>query len=667
MAHPAGKPIRPVMEPKVSIVTPSFNQARYVEQCVRSVLDQDYPNAEHVIFDGGSKDGTVDILRRYESRGVRWTSEKDQGQSDAINKGFRAATGDIIGWINSDDWYARGAFRVVLDCFRDHPEAQWVYGNNLFTDPEGRVVRRVRTLPYRWDWLLYSGLLIPQPGIFMRRQVIEECGVLNAGLHSVMDYEWWLRIAAKHPPHFIDRYLAYFRLHEASKTGAGEDKPLWRRERAQSMQLGATLSGRSLKGPLGRWLVCAGKQLARAARTLRQPRACEQHCAPRVVVTINLIAPYRVPLFNALNDHHDIEPQVWALAAAENREWQVAETDMRFPHRVLRGATLELAGQGLEKRRFMHLNTDLLKNLWRERPDVVVTAEFSPASVQAALYCAATGAALVSWSETTPQFEAHIGPAQRAVRRWLLRRAAACIATSSGSREKYRLYGVPNEKIFMSLQTADVDGIARRCEAMRAQHDALRQGLGWSQSDVGVLYVGSFIKRKGLDGLMRGFAVAVKSAPSLKLALIGSGEREAALKSLAHELGVADRVTWQPYRQQPELWDYYGAADAFVLPSRLDTFGVVVTEAMAAGLPVLCSKHAGAAQDLMSDGANGWVIDPDDPAQLAQRLTALAVDAGLRARMGKDSLQRVRAAAPETVAREFYRAILHALASCGRR
>ncbi len=655
------------MEPKVSIVTPSFNQARYIEQCIRSVWDQDCPNVEHVIFDGGSKDGTLDILRRCESRGVRWISEPDKGQSDAINKGFRAATGDIIGWINSDDWYARGAFRVVLDYFRDHPEAQWVYGNNLFTDSKGHVIRRVRTMPYRWDWLLYSGLLIPQPGVFMRRRVIEDCGLLNAELHSVMDYEWWLRIAQKHPPHFIDRYLACFRLHEASKTGAGEDKPLWRRERAQTMQLCSAQSGRPLKGALGQWLVCAGKQAARAARVLRQPRPRGLHCAPRVVVTINLIAPYRVPLFNALNEHHDIEPQVWALAASENREWQVAETDMKFPHRVLRGATLELAGQGMEKRRFVHFNTDLLKNLWRERPDVVVVAEFSPASVQAACYCALSGASLVSWSETTPEFESHIGPAQRAVRRWLLQRAKACIATSGGSREKYRLYGVPDEKIFVSLQTADVDAIARRCEAARAGRDALRRDLGWSADDVGLLYVGSFIQRKGLDALLRAFAVAVKSAPALKLALIGSGDQEGALKSLSQELGVTDRVIWRPYCQQPELWDCYGAADMFVLPSRLDTFGVVVTEAMAAGLPVLCSKHAGAAQDLMADGETGWVIDPEAPEQLAGRMVTLAGDAGLRKRMGQQSLRRVRVASPGNAGQEFYRAILQALASSGRR
>ncbi|MBI5397016.1 MAG: glycosyltransferase [Verrucomicrobia bacterium] len=655
------------MNPAISIVTPSFNQARYIGQCIRSVLEQDYPDVEHVIFDGGSTDGTLDVLRRYESRGVRWTSEKDKGQSDAINKGFRAARGDLIGWINSDDWYARGAFRVVADYFRDHPEADFVYGNNLFTDGEGHVIRRVRTMPYRWSWLLYTGLLIPQPGIFMRRRVVEECGLLDPEMHSSMDYEWWLRIARKFEPRFIDRYLAYFRLHEESKTGGAQAREIWLRERGGTMRRCAELSGMRCKGRLGKWLAIAGKQTARLARALGNPLPRGLHCAPRVVVTINLIAPYRVPLFNALNDHHDIEPQVWALAATENRTWQVAGADMNFPHRVLRGATLKLAGQGLEKRRFVHFNTNLLKNLWRERPDVVVAAEFSPASVQAALYCALTGAALVSWSETTPQFEAHVGPAQRAIRRWLLRRAAACIATSSGSREKYRLYGVPDEKTFVSLQTADVDGIARRCEAVRAQRDTLRQCLGWSSDDVGVLYVGSFIERKGLDALLCAFAAAVKSAPALKLGLIGSGDQEAALKQLAQELGVADAVTWQPYRQQPELWDFYGAADVFVLPSRLDTFGVVVTEAMAAGLPVLCSKHAGAAQDLVADGRNGWVIDPAVPAQIADRLVALARDAQVRAAMGAESRSRVRAASPGNAAREFHGAIVHALASCGRR
>ena len=652
------------MEPKLSIVTPSFNQARYIEQCVLSVLDQDYPNVEHIIYDGGSKDGTMEVLRRYENRGVRWTSEPDEGQTDAINKGMRAATGDIIGWINSDDWYARGAFRVVLDYFRAHPEAQWVYSNNLFTDTEGRVIQRVRTVPYKWSWLLYTGLLIPQPGIFLRRRVLEDCRLMDAKLHAVMDYQWWLEIAQKHEPHFIDRYLAYFRLHPQSKTGGGADSKwyaLWLAERTATMRHYEQQRPPRIQGRPGQWLAKSGKRAARAWRTAAGPRDKSLHCAPRVVVLINLIAPYRVPLFNALHDHHDLETQVWALAAAENRQWKVAEEAMRFPHRILRGTTMELAGQGLEKQRFVHLNSDLARNLWRERPDVVVAAEFSPASVQAALYCSLTGAKLVSWSETTPQFEEHIGAAQRMVRRWLLPRAAACIATSSGSRDKYRLYGVPDENIFVSLQAADTDGIARRCESVRASRDALRQTLGWSQGDVGALYVGSFIERKGLDALLKAFALAVKAAPALKLALVGSGDQQGALQSLAQQLGVAERVTWQPYRQQPEIWDLYGAADLFVLPSRLDTFGVVVTEAMAAGLPVLCSQHAGAARDLVSDDVNGWVIDPAQPETMARRLAVLASDPALRATMGAASRERSRLAQPETAAEPFYQAIRRAL------
>lgn len=655
------------MNPKISIVTPSFNQARYIEQCILSVLDQDYPNVEHVIFDGGSRDGTLEVLRRYENRGVRWTSEKDKGQSDAINKGFRAATGDLIGWINSDDWYARGAFRIVLDYFREHPEADIVYGNNFFTNSEGRVIRRLRTLPYKWEWVLYTGLLIPQPGIFMRRRVIEDCGVLDVDLHSVMDYEWWLRIAQKYPPHFIDKFLAYFRLHEASKTGAGQDKPIWRRERFATMRKYEQQKPPRVAGRLGRGLAQAGKQLARLARALTGPGPRGLHCAPRAVILHSILSPYRVPLFNALHDRHDLDTQVWTLAeaTAQDREWKVAVGAMRCPCWTLRGTTIRLPGQALEKRRFVHVNTDLLPHLRRERPDAVVASEFSLASAQAALYCAWTGAALVLWSETTPQFEQHMGPGQRALRRWLIRRASACIATSSESREKFLLYGARPEDVFVSLQTAEVDGIAERSRLMRPQRARYRALFGWTPDDVALLYVGSFIERKGLDALLTAFAAAVKDAPALRLALVGGGEQEAALRKQTETLGITRQVILLPFRQQPDLWDIYAAADAFVLPSRLDTFGVVVTEAMAAGLPVLVSRHAGAAQDLVADGENGWVIDPAQPERIAQRLVTLAGSAPLRAEMGAASSLRVRRAAPAAAAAEFHRAIQHALASSG--
>lgn len=657
------------MEPKVSIVTPSFNQARYIERTLLSVLEQHCPNVEHIVFDGDSKDGTVDILRRYEPHGVRWTSEKDKGQSDAINKGFRAATGDIIGWINSDDWYARGAFRVVLDYFRDHPEAQWVYGNNFFTDPEGRVIRRFRATPYTWRRLLYTRLLIPQPGIFLRRRVLDECGLLDVELDAVMDYEWWLRIASKFEPHFIDRFLAYFRIHDTSKTGHGSAKwnELWWREHLQTLQRYEQSSGVRLKGRAGRLLAGVEKKAARVAWAATEPRRVSLHCSPRVVVLINLIAPYRVPLFNALDAHHDMETQVWALAAAEDRQWQVAEAMIRFPHRTLRGTTVQLPGQAMADRRFVHFNTDLLASLWRERPDAVVAAEFGPASLQAAAYCALTGAALISWSETTPQFEQYVDGVQRAARRWLLRRAGACIATSSASREKYLHYGAKLGDVFVSLQTTDVPGIGARCLQQQADRARLRQELGWAESDVVALYVGNLIKLKGLDALLKAFAAAVKETPRLRLALVGSGDEEAALKQQADALGIGARVQWMPYRQQPELWDVYARSDLFVLPTRRDTFGVVVLEAMAAGLPVLCSRFAGAVNDLVADGKNGWAIDPENTIELSQRLVALAQDGNLRTAMGAESRQRARLASPEAAAAEFHRAVLHGLMACRRR
>ena len=369
------------MNPKISIVTPSFNQGRYIEQCLQSVQDQDFSDVEQIVFDGGSKDNTVEVLRRYENRGVRWTSEKDKGQSDAINKGFLAAKADIIGWLNSDDWYARGAFRVVIDYFRDHPEAQWVYGNNFFTDAEGRVTRHLRTMPYRWDWLLYTGLLIPQPGVFFRRRILEDCGLLDVSLHGLMDYEWWLRIVQKHPPHFIDRFLAYFRFHPESKTCGALSTASKLSERTATARRYEQQARPMISGRLGKLFACGTKRLARWARYLQEPRGLWNYCTPRVAALVSSLDSRTVAILNKLQEHHDLEVQVWTLDAGAAIKEQTLG-DIRFPWRKLSGSSA------------------LLTLLLRERPSVLLTKDSMEGISKALSYCYLVRAEMIRWQNS---------------------------------------------------------------------------------------------------------------------------------------------------------------------------------------------------------------------------------------------------------------------------
>jgi len=211
--------------PKISIITPSFNQGRYIERTIRSVLEQEYPNLEYIVVDGGSTDETIGILKRYGSR-LRWISEKDEGQSDAINKGIRMSTGDIIAYLNSDDMYEKEALNRVADFFRDNPSKMWLLGRCRIIDENDREVRRAITF-YKNFWLnrySYNTLLITnfisQPAVFLRRGLIEELGLFNVAHHRVMDYEYWLKAGRKYSPGIINEYLAKFRVHSSSKTSS---------------------------------------------------------------------------------------------------------------------------------------------------------------------------------------------------------------------------------------------------------------------------------------------------------------------------------------------------------------------------------------------------------------------------------------------------------------
>lgn len=208
---------------KVSIVTPSFNQGRFIERTLKSVADQTGAHIEHIVFDGGSTDNTVEILKRFSPK-VRWISEKDKGQTDAVNKGIRATDGDIIGWLNSDDIYYPGAISRIVAFFNNNPDIDVVYGMADHIDINDNAFEDYPTEP--WDFeKLKETCFISQPALFLRRRIVEKCGFLEESLHYCMDYEYWLRLGkagAKFA--YFEEKLAGSRLYADNKTLASRVK-----------------------------------------------------------------------------------------------------------------------------------------------------------------------------------------------------------------------------------------------------------------------------------------------------------------------------------------------------------------------------------------------------------------------------------------------------------
>jgi glycosyltransferase involved in cell wall biosynthesis len=210
--------------PLVSVVTPSYNQARYLEETILSVLTQDYADLEYLVVDGGSTDGSLEIIQRYADRLAWWVSEPDRGQTEAINKGFAHAGGSILAWLNSDDAYLPGAVSAAVEYLCAHPEAGMVYGDANLIDEHGRMIGKFPARQTDYTKLKRGYVHIPQQAAFFRADLWRQVGPLDPSFYFAMDYDLWVRLARLAPLHYNPALWANFRLHGGAKSIAADDR-----------------------------------------------------------------------------------------------------------------------------------------------------------------------------------------------------------------------------------------------------------------------------------------------------------------------------------------------------------------------------------------------------------------------------------------------------------
>jgi glycosyltransferase involved in cell wall biosynthesis len=256
--------MKPATLPLVTIVTPSFNQASYLEETIKSVLMQDYPHIEYIIMDGGSTDGSVEVIKKYEDKLGYWESLKDKGQTDAINKGFNRAKGDILAWLNSDDTYASPhTIADAVNYLIAHPETALVYADCDFINEAGDVIGKFASRQTDYAKLRSGYVHIPQQTMFFRAKYWKQLGPLDPSFYFAMDYDLWVRIAKQAPLHYLPgKTWANFRIHTSSKTNVNDERGWQEMLRVHYRDGGSFFSPivakyylRKIIGPLWKWRI----------------------------------------------------------------------------------------------------------------------------------------------------------------------------------------------------------------------------------------------------------------------------------------------------------------------------------------------------------------------------------------------------------------------------
>lgn len=362
----------------------------------------------------------------------------------------------------------------------------------------------------------------------------------------------------------------------------------------------------------------------------------------RAVIITNIPAPYRVDFFYYLQTQvPEIEFYViYSSKNEDNRKWEVNADKIR------NSVFLDSRTVKIKKRydtKYIHIPKGVGKALERIQPDVVIGSEYNPTIIQAVHYCKKHGIPYVSWTDGTLFSERNINRIQKVLRKYVIRSASAYIASSTKSKEAQQFYGAPEEKISISYLTVDIDAYLQERNPLQEKR---------------LLCVGSLIERKGVDLLLQACA-KVKSP--YRLVLAGEGPEEAALKQLAGKLEIADKVEFRGNLNREQLLKEYAQSYVLVLPTREDCFALVLLEAMCSGLPVISSKYADGAYDLIEDGKNGYIIDPYDSVVFSKKIENLLENTEDAQVMGEKSKRMTEKFRFERVAKGYMEAIYRAI------
>ncbi|MEA5593444.1 glycosyltransferase family 4 protein [Rivularia sp. UHCC 0363] len=375
----------------------------------------------------------------------------------------------------------------------------------------------------------------------------------------------------------------------------------------------------------------------------------------KAVILTEIISPYRIPPFNYLAQDEEIDLTVFFFAETESRRsWLVEKEKIQFSYQVLWGLQLGKSYQSAP----VFLNPDVIYQLWKQQPDVIICGGWHHFTHWLALmYAQMTKTPLLIWSESTLKDERILSSIKYKLKEWIVNQADGYIIPGKAQKNYLAELGAREDRIWTAPNAVDSVFFANEAQYYRQQKAILKEKL--DIAGCVILYVGRLIDEKGIPELLEAFT-KLSPQKQVTLVIVGDGSRSQNYHSYTQQ-NQLDNVVFAGFQPQTALPQYYGIADIFVFPTRSDTWGLVLNEAMAAGLPIVCSDAAGAAPDLVVNGENGYLIPVGDVEKLSEKLQILVEDENLREKMGLHSQEIIANYTPQKMALGLKEAILGSL------